>query len=174
MGWCWYCIRVAGTSTRAPWWMHAEERRHPDKRAEAMIMLLFFIVVKNKKNGNVVSRVLFRPCSTLGRPLSSIYCRRRRRPLSTYPPARASQPRVAGIFGLSTHKVCHRAASLSPVVSSCLALAPLPVARRFIFLWHSLSAGPLPPRRLPVRKYGGSCCPDFPPAAQPLGAPRRR
>ena len=39
------------------------------------------------------------------------------------------------------------------------------------FLRHLLSAGRLPSCRLPVRKYGGSCCPDFPLAAALRGLP---
>ena len=54
------------------------------------------------------------------------------------------------------------------IAAACRELLPRACTlarRRFVFLWHLLSAGRLPSCRLPVRKYGGSCCPDFPPAA---------
>ena len=55
------------------------------------------------------------------------------------PRQRASQPCVVGIFGLSTHKVYHRETSLSPVVSSYLALAPLPEKGQAVCLSVALS-----------------------------------
>lgn len=71
------------------------------------------------------------------------------------PGKRRACPINAGIFGLSTHKVCHQASSLMLVVSSCLALSPLP-----------------PPGGAGGFSFCGTCCQQdsFLPAAFPLGS----
>ena len=84
-----------------------------------------------KKNGSRISRVLFRRvhCGLYHQSTAAVAD-------GLYQPTprqRASQPLTVGIFGLSTHKVCHQPASLSAVVSSCLAFSPLPLAGRFVF-----------------------------------------
>ena len=161
-------MSVAGTSTSEPSPLHATVRL-PAATAIKRYVLILFMCVINKINGNVISRVL---CPSAREGLyhqsRAVVADGLNQPT---PRQRAGRPCAAGIFGFSTHKVCHRAALLPHVVGSYPALAPLPEVRRFVFLWHLLSAGRLPPRRLPVRKYGDPSCPDFPPAAPWRGLP---
>lgn len=79
---------------------------------------------------------------------------------------------TVGIFGLSTHKVCHRAASLRPVVSSCLALAPLPEVafRRFSFCGTCCPQGACLPASFPLGSMVARVARTFLPRA-PEGAP---
>ena len=64
---------------------------------------------------------------------------------------------VAGIFGLAAHKVYLRDVSPHHGVSSYLTFSPLPL-RAVIFCGTCCRCL----QRLPVRKYGALCCPDFP------------
>ena len=84
----------------------------------------------------------------------------RGRPLAqaAYPPAMDGQSLTAGIFGLATHGMC----GLPCRQGSRWALTPpfhpyLHSGRRLFSVTY-----PRRRRRLPVRKHGALCCPDFP------------
>ena len=93
--------------------------------------------------------------------LSFISNMRHRMPLSTYPPGRTSSPQ-APVYLVFQPIRFTPAGITDGGVSSYLTISPLPENGRYRFcgtVCHAYA-------RLPVRKYGALCCPDFP---QPSG-----
>ena len=72
--------------------------------------------------------------------------------------------RRAGILGLSAHGACHRARRQVASWALTPRFHPYPSRGGIFSVALSLTAA-LRPQPLPVRKHGGSSCPDFPPYA---------
>ncbi len=76
--------------------------------------------------------------------------------LAAYPPTMDEQSLNVGILGLATHKTC----GMPHCCDTRWALTPPfhPYQNRRLFSVTLLHSHP----RLPVKKYGALCCPDFP------------